>query len=138
MGAPASIASNMYWQWALPTLLYVAQLTTPPGDLEIMERQTISKIPRLPGSTLGRRWHLELARWGGGAMFGSALAQMQAAPCRAAISTFRWWLVACSELPVSMAHRRNTPVGSGGRVGGTRVRSTCTLPKPAAPKKLAA
>lgn len=90
MGAPAAVASRMYRQRALPTLLYVAQLTPPPADIEKLERHAISKIPRLPGSTLGCRWHLELAQWGGPS-FGSALAQMQAARCRAAVSTFRSW-----------------------------------------------
>lgn len=108
MGAPALAANRLHKQRALPTLLYAAQLTP---VSQRPSRHVVSRMLRLLGSTLGRRWLVELARWGGPDL-GSALAQTQAARRRGAVSTFRQW--------PEVAGRMQQTVGVDGRRGGTR------------------
>lgn len=89
-GAPAGVASHMYTTTAVPVLGYVAQLMVSPPQLEELERRAVSKVLCLPGNTLGRRWHLDLAE-AGGARMGSVLAYVTACRVRAGIATVPDW-----------------------------------------------
>lgn len=78
-GSLAGVAAEIYSTIALLGLGYVAQVQCPPRGLEDIERRAVGRVVCLPGNTLGRRWHAELAAVGGG-RFGSAVAYVTA--CR--------------------------------------------------------
>lgn len=89
-GAPAGGAGHICATTAVTVLGYFAQVMAPPPQLEELERRAVSKAMCLPGNTLGRRGHLDVAD-AGGARMGSVLAYVTARRVRAAICTVPDW-----------------------------------------------